>query len=149
MPPFASRTPPLGEGARGWARIRRRGSLIAWADVASQASRWSFSTARDVLRFGQCLVEGRIVAPEILAEMSSSHTDHIAGAQTDYGYGLIREKSADGVFSIGHGGIASGVNFEYRYFPERSLTLVAFSNQDNGAYDSLRKTATRLITGER
>ena len=41
------------------------------------------------------------------------------------------------------------MNFEFRYFPRQDITLIAFSNQDNGAYDDLRKNATRLITGER
>ena len=50
---------------------------------------------------------------------------------------------------IGHGGMAGGINFEFRYFPGQDLTLVVFCNQDNGAFDDLRKNATRLITGER
>jgi hypothetical protein len=41
------------------------------------------------------------------------------------------------------------VNAEVRYFPALDVSLVVFSNQDNGAYDDLRKNLTRLITGER
>jgi CubicO group peptidase (beta-lactamase class C family) len=108
-----------------------------------------FSTPQDILRFGRGLLAGKIVSPAMLSDMTRSHTAQIAGAQLDYGYGFIRETSADRVTSFGHGGFTAGVNFEYRYFPESDVTLIAFCNQDNGAYDSLRKTATRLITGER
>jgi len=41
------------------------------------------------------------------------------------------------------------VNFEFRYFPADDVTLVVFSNQDNGAYDDLRRNVTKLITGAR
>lgn len=108
-----------------------------------------FSTPRDILRFGRALVEGRIVELPILAEMTRSHTAHLPEANLDYGYGFILESHSAGVRSFGHGGIAPGINFEYRYFPADDVTLIAFCDQDNGAYDSLRQTATKLITGER
>ncbi len=108
-----------------------------------------FSTPRDILRFGRALVEGRIVGLPVLAEMTRSHTAHVPDADLDYGYGFILQSDAGGTRSFGHGGIAPGINFEYRYFPASDVTLIAFCNQDNGAYDSLRMTATKLITGDR
>ncbi len=106
-----------------------------------------FSTARDMLRFVRGLQAGRIVAAPVLAEMISSKTRGLDAAD-DYGYGFILEHHA-GVDSYGHGGIAPGTNAEIRFFPALDTTLILFSNQDNGAYDDLRKNATRLITGER
>ncbi|HKQ79594.1 MAG TPA: hypothetical protein VJ810_38230 [Blastocatellia bacterium] len=47
------------------------------------------------------------------------------------------------------GGTAQGVNFEFCYFPAEDLTFVVFCNQDNDAYDDLRKNIVRLITRER
>jgi CubicO group peptidase (beta-lactamase class C family) len=130
------------------------GSPGAWRRVPPHVRRGTpagggFSTPRDILAFCRCLAEGRIVGKEMLADMTRSHTAHIPGAMLDCGYGFIRETSADRVMSYGHGGIAPGINFEFRYFPASDVTLVAFCNQDNGAYDSLRKAAVRLITGER
>ena len=49
----------------------------------------------------------------------------------------------------GHGGIAPGVNFELRYYPKEDITFVIHSNQDNGAYDDLRRNIDKLITGDR
>jgi len=65
---------------------------------------------------------------------------------TLYGFTLERHGNAD---SYGHGGIARGVNSEIRFFPSLDTTLIVFSNQDNGAYDDLRKNAVRVIAGER
>jgi hypothetical protein len=48
-----------------------------------------------------------------------------------------------------HGGTADGVNFEFRRFPAEDITVVVFSNQNNGAYDDLKKNTIRLITGKR
>jgi hypothetical protein len=69
-------------------------------------------------------------------------------AMMDYGYGF--EIGNEGsVHSFGHGGIAGGTNFEFRYFPAGDLTFIAFNNQNNGAYDDLRKNIVKLITGWR
>jgi CubicO group peptidase (beta-lactamase class C family) len=132
---------PLTGERRAWTPTRR--------GLRGSSAGGGYTTARDMLRFSRRLVAGRIVTREMLAEMARSHTDRIPDTQLDYGYGFIREQSADRVPSFGHGGFARGVNFEYRYFPTLDITLVAYCNQDNGAYDSLRKTVTKLITGER
>lgn len=108
----------------------------------------AMSTTADMLRFARALVAGRIVSKETLAVMVASKTAGIPDAQMAYGYGF-EPQDAPGAPSFGHGGITTGVNFEFRYFPRQDITLIAFSNQDNGAYDDLRKNATRLITGER
>lgn len=125
----------------------------AWRPAAhgrrGSAAGGGFSTPRDVLRYSRALVRGEIVTPGMLTEMTRSHTDSIAACDLEAGFGFLLEKSAGGVRSFGHGGIARGVNFEYRYYPALDITLVVFSNQDNGAFDSLRETASRLITGDR
>jgi len=129
------------------------GERGAWRRAATRprgsSAGGGFSTAGDILRFSRCLTAGRIVDPSMLALMTSSKTAGIAGAELDYGYGFTLQHHGGGLTSYGHGGIAPGVNFEYRYFPRGDVTLIAFSNQDNGAYDSLRRTATQLVTGER
>lgn len=108
------------------------------------------STLSDMLRFARGLVGGRIVSDSLLAVMTTSKTEGLAGRNPlSYGYGFEAHKSGDAVRSFGHGGIAQGVNFAFSYFPDSDITLLVFSNQDNGAYDDLRRNATKLITGER
>lgn len=106
-----------------------------------------YATAADLLSFTQALRQSQLVSRATLMQMIANANGALPG-ELRYGLGFIPEKH--GKFdSFGHGGIAPGVNFEYRYFAAIDVTLVIFSNQDNGAYDDLRKTATRLISGER
>jgi CubicO group peptidase (beta-lactamase class C family) len=124
----------------GWSAVPRRGRGTA-------AGGW-WSTARDMHRFLRGVAAGGVVPAAALDTMRVSRTAAIPGSDGDYGYGLILQRSG-GTDSYGHGGTARGVNAEVRHFPALDATLVVFSNQDNGAYDDLRRTLTRLITGER
>ena len=109
----------------------------------------ALATTHDMLRFARALAGGRLVSKSMLAEMTTSRTAGLPASSMAYGYGFEIGTSPRETGSFGHGGIARGVNFELRYFPESDITLIAFSNQDNGAYDDLRKNTTRLVTGER
>jgi CubicO group peptidase (beta-lactamase class C family) len=108
-----------------------------------------FSTCADMLRFARALVAGRIVPAETLATMVVAQPPVHAAEPQEYGLGFLLERSRGGVRSYGHGGTAPGVNFELRCFPGEDITLIAFSNQDNGAYDDLRRNIVKLITGDR
>lgn len=127
-------------------------SGTAWVATPPGQSRGSsagggYSTPRDMLKFGRGLVGGKIVRPETLRDMTTAKSTKTADAES-YGYGFILRRGGQ-MASYGHGGIARGVNFEFRYFPAVDVTIVVFSNQDNGAYDDLRKNITKLVTGER
>jgi CubicO group peptidase (beta-lactamase class C family) len=131
---------PLYRLENGWG-VRPRG-------VRGTAAGGWFSTPRDMLRIVRAIRDGRIVPPPALAEMLVSRTKDLPDSGTDYGYGFILENGG-GTPSWGHGGIAPGVNSEIRYFPGPDITLVLFGNQDSGAWDDLRRHATRLVSGER
>lgn len=132
-------TPLVRDGETGWkpARRQKRGSPAGGG----------YATAADVLRLARALREGRIVRPDTLRQLTRDRTSGLPGA-FPYGLGFIPEVHGR-MSSYGHGGIAPGVNFEFRHFPGPDLTLVVFSNQDNGAYDDLRRNVTKLITGQR
>lgn len=106
-----------------------------------------YSTVRDMLLYSKGLKTNAFVSAESLKNMT---TDKTAGLKDafPYGYGFIPQKNG-GEFSYGHGGIASGINLEFRYFPRLDITMVVFSNQDNGAFDDLKKNMVKLISGER
>lgn len=152
---------PLGMAHSGsFVRASQNGSLAeplvrdeddGWT-AADQPLRGSsagggYSTARDVLRFVRGLVEGEVVSQATLSTMLRRANQGL-DAPMAYGYGFILSNEG-GMRSFGHGGTAPGTNFELRYFPSEQLTLVLFSNQDNGAYDDLRRNVIKLITGER
>ncbi len=108
-----------------------------------------FSTCADMLRFARGLVAGRIVSRETLAAMTRPQPPFDPDDPQAYGLGFLLDARGGRVRSFGHGGIARGVNFELRYFPDQDVTLIAFCNQDNGAYDDLRRNLEKLVTGDR
>jgi len=138
-------SPPLAD------RLVRNPAKDGW-QLASRPLRGSpagggYSTCADILRFGRALQRGAFVPAASLRRMTADANTGIADG-FPYGHGFIPERHGR-LTSYGHGGIARGVNFEFRYFPGLDITLVVFSNQDNGAYDDLRRNLTKLITGER
>jgi CubicO group peptidase (beta-lactamase class C family) len=128
-------------------RSKDKGWEIASRGPGGSSAGGGVSTARDMLSFARALVQGRLVPPPMVTEVTRSQIGALP-ASIDYGLGFERWKDGQ-VASYGHGGIAAGVNFELRVFPREDLTLITFSNQDNGAYDDLRKNAIKLITGVR
>ncbi len=130
---------PLKKTPAGWevAPHGRRGSSAGGG----------FSTPRDIVKYAQGLANGKVVSPASFKLLTTSKTRSL-NSSTDYGYGFILEQHGT-LSSYGHGGITSGVNFEFRHFPHIDLTVVLFCNQDNGAYDDLRKNIIKLISGVR
>jgi CubicO group peptidase (beta-lactamase class C family) len=106
-----------------------------------------YSNVRDIWEFSKKLISGDIISKKYVDKITTSKTNKIQDA-LGYAYGMIIEKHQDEI-SFGHGGTSYGVNFEYRYFPNLDITLVMFCNQDNGAYDDLKRNTIKLITGER
>jgi CubicO group peptidase (beta-lactamase class C family) len=130
---------PLKRGANGWESVE--------LGARGTAAGGCYSTPREMLKFARGLVGGKLVSRDTLAVMTATKTRAL-NAMMDYGYGF--EIGNEGsVHSFGHGGIAGGTNFEFRYFPAGDLTFIAFNNQNNGAYDDLRKNIVKLITGWR
>lgn len=106
-----------------------------------------YSNLKNILKFSLALKSHKLISEESFKNMISDKTKGLKDA-TGYGYGFILNKYP-GTTSYGHGGIAPGVNFDFEYFPESDITFIIFSNQDNGAFDDLRKNSIKLITGER
>lgn len=136
-----SQVQQLSRDSSGW-RIAPRG-------VRGSSAGGALSTLDDLLQFSRALSQGRLVSKTMLDTMTRPQGTDPEALAYPYGYGFHVAVTADGVRSHGHGGIAAGSNLEWRRFPDLDITLIAFSNQDNGAYDDLRKNVMRLITGER
>ena len=107
----------------------------------------AYSNSTDILKFSQALRNNLIISQESFSNMIAVKNKQFRASE-DYGYGFIIQKWAQEI-TYGHGGTAGGVNFEFRYFPQQDITLIVFSNQNNGAYDDLKKNAIRLISGVR
>ena len=109
----------------------------------------AYSNAKEILKFSLALKNNQIVSRNTFLNMISAKNKSVKEPMDfDYGYGFILSRSGQET-SYGHGGTAGGVNFEFQYFPSSDITLVLFCNQNNGAYDDLKKNAIKLITGMR
>jgi CubicO group peptidase (beta-lactamase class C family) len=106
-----------------------------------------YSTAADMLLFCKALKNKQLVNAESLKRMGTDWTAGTKDAQP-FGLGLILERHGDEL-TYGHGGTAGGVNFEFRYFPQMDIVLLVFNNQNNGAYDDLKRNTLKLISGAR
>ncbi|HEX4956438.1 MAG TPA: serine hydrolase domain-containing protein [Thermoanaerobaculia bacterium] len=131
---------PLAREGAGWRRIEREPG-------GGSSAGGALSTPRDLLRFARALRQATLVPGELLRTLTSSQIgDH--AREEDYGFGF-QLFEAGGARSWGHGGQAPGAGFLFRYFPDRDLTVVACTNQDNGAFDDLAKNVVKLVTGQR
>lgn len=130
---------PLVKGAKDWE--------VSILGLRGTSAGGGYSTTNDMLKFARGFVGGKLVSKENLSMLTTSKIRGVT-AQIDYGYGFELGNQGN-VLSYGHGGITKGVNFEFRYFPQEDITFVIFCNQDNGAFDDLKKNIIKLITGHR
>lgn len=107
-----------------------------------------YTTLNDMVKFSNAIKNNVLLTSEIFNELIKDQTTGIKDA-FGYGYGFELNRYGKNGIAYGHGGITKGVNFEYRYFPEFDITLVICCNQDNGAFDDLKKNSVKLITGDR
>lgn len=134
---------PLERNPDGWKEVNRVKNNSRGTSAGG-----CYTTVTDMLKFSAVLKNNILVPNDFLREMTKDKVFGLKDA-VGYGYGFeINTYGKNGV-SYGHGGISRGVNFEYRYFPEFDITLVICCNQDNGAFDDLKKNTIKLITGER
>ena len=108
----------------------------------------AYSTARDMLKFSRALTDGTLLSTSTSELMTTSKMAGIPDAINDFGYGFILQTQGQTRFA-GHGGSARGVNFAFEIVRDRNLTMVMFCNQDNGAFDDLRKNVMKLVSGYR
>jgi CubicO group peptidase (beta-lactamase class C family) len=132
--------------------LRRNEKGNNWIEVERGTGRGSsaggaYSNTRDMLNFSYALVTNRIVSSETFQNMIEIQNKGYEVTE-DYGYGFIIQ-TYDKEKTYGHGGTAKGVNFEFRYFLNQEITFIVFSNQDNGAFDDLKRNTIKLISGNR
>lgn len=132
--------------------MARGGNDKTWIEaphgIKGSSAGGAYSNARDILKFADALKNNTLVSAKIFTNMIAIKNGGLKVAE-DYGYGFIIIKHGPYQKSYGHGGTAGGVNFELRYFPAQDITLIVFCNQNNGAYDDLKRNSIKLISGER
>lgn len=117
---------PVPNRSRGYTR----GSDGILADNAStlpyrgSAAGGGYTSAADLIRFGEALLSGRLVSREMLAQATSPQRP-----EGWYGFGFGISGQGPGR-NWGHGGGAPGMNAAFRIYPELDAIVVALANLD-------------------
>ena len=101
-----------------------------------------YSTAADFSAFWHSLVAGRIVSPELVAEMVRPHSDWPAASER-YGLGFHLHATGDSVWLEGHD---AGVSLTSLHQPSSSITYTVISNWSEGAWPITTLLNSRLGT---
>jgi CubicO group peptidase (beta-lactamase class C family) len=85
-----------------------------------------FSTAGDLIAFGDALLRGRLVSPAQVTVLTTSH----GGPEPKYAYGF-ELGTFEGQRVVGHGGGFFGVGAGLYMYPDIGLSIVVLSNLDD------------------
>jgi CubicO group peptidase (beta-lactamase class C family) len=120
--------------------MRRGGNWVTNADTLpwrGTSAGGGYSTVEDMFRFARALSSGKLVKPELFAQMTSKQASpERAGPNEGYGFGMGIAEGPQGK-RFGHGGGAPGMNGELRVYPKSGTVVVVLANLDPPA-------ATRL-----
>jgi CubicO group peptidase (beta-lactamase class C family) len=100
----------------------------------------TISTATDLARFVDALLDGRLLSPSLLAAMTRPQGPASSDLE-QYGYGCWLVVEDGSVTILGHGGSDPGVSARVAHHREAGTTIVVLCNQDRGSW-----AATRQIT---
>ena len=99
-----------------------------------------YSTARDLCTFWDSLFAGRIVSPELVAQMVHPRSGWPEESRR-YGLGVHLHESGDGVWLEGYD---AGVSFTSLHQPTSSITFTVISNWTEGAWPIIRLLGDRF-----
>jgi serine beta-lactamase-like protein LACTB len=106
------------------------------------------STAEDVVRFAIALLNGKLIKPETLAQMSVNQRTR-DGKETGYGLGwyigvgFVDSPPAD-PDAINHGGVQSGFTAHLVTWPKKKLAISILANLEGGARLGLGTLANQM-----
>ena len=97
-----------------------------------------YTTVGDLLRFGNALLNHKLLDAEHTHLLTTGKTDTPRGSK--YAYGFM-DNTEGGVRWFGHGGGAPGMNGDLRIFPQSGYVIAALANLDPPAADRLSSYA--------
>lgn len=128
-----------GRAARGYLTADGPRTNVLHLPVVGSGDGGIYSTLADFSAFWSALFAGRIVAPDLVAEMVRPRSDW-PEEQRRYGLGFHLDATNDAVFLEGYD---AGVSFTSFHQPSTSITYSVVSNWSNGAWP-LVKLLNRL-----
>lgn len=94
-----------------------------------------YSTAGDLARFAQALLNYRLLSPETTQLLITGKAERGPGAS--YAYGFEDRRDDDGNGWVGHNGGAPGMNGSLQIYPRSGYVTVALANVDPPAADRI------------
>lgn len=127
--------------ASGYTNAKGKLQNAGYVDMSVPYSAGSlYSTTHDLLRWEQGLFGGKVLSAASLKKMMTPFKN---------GYAMgVGVRTANGRTEISHGGGINGFNTYLAYFPDEKLTLVALSNINGIAPNTIAADAARVLHGE-
>jgi serine beta-lactamase-like protein LACTB, mitochondrial len=115
--------------ARGYQKIQGQVKNAGLMDSSYKIPGGGYvTTAEDLVRFGQALMDGKIVKPETLAEMWTP-VKFSGGGESKYGLGFS-VLIIDGLKYVSHNGGQQGTSTSMAIIPARRFSVAALANMD-------------------
>ena len=98
-------------------------------------------TVNDVVAFHRALIDGRLLSPDLTAQMLRPHEVYRARGtgthRTGFGFEFLTDQNGD-VECYWKEGINVGVSATLTYYPPSGVTLVILSSMEDGAWEPLK-----------
>jgi CubicO group peptidase (beta-lactamase class C family) len=114
---------------------------VDWPRPALPAGH-SVSSARDLARFAESLLDGRLLQKSTLDRLVTPEVAMDNGAQRALGFEV---DNFDGVRLISHGGNSWGVSTQLDIYPEAGVVVVILSNSETSGAAALAYKTRRWV----
>ena len=131
-----------GDAALGYLTVDGARTNVLHLPVLGVGDGGVYSTAADFSAFWEALFGGRIVAPDLVAEMVRPRSDWPEESER-YGLGFHLHETGDAVWLEGYD---AGVSFLSLHQPSTALTYTVISNWSQGAWPLMTLLGERLGT---
>ncbi len=114
-------------------------------DVKGTGAGGAFITVKDVINFWKGLIEGKLIARELVRKMLSKQSgDGIDAEEGYYGYGVWIIDNPNGKDFAYFQGCDPGVSFISEYNPNNGIISVLVSNYGDNVWKEMRKVREKL-----
>jgi CubicO group peptidase (beta-lactamase class C family) len=131
-----------GRAAKGYLAVDGLRTNIFHLPVLGTGDGGLYSTAADFSAFWESLYAGRIVSPDLVAEMTRPRSDWPEESRR-FGMGFHLDATGDGVFLEGYD---AGVSLASWHRPSSSITYTVISNWSQGSWPMVTLLNARLGT---
>jgi CubicO group peptidase (beta-lactamase class C family) len=129
-----------GDAALGYLRVDGLRTNVLHLPVRGTGDGGAYSTVADFSAFWTALVAGRIVPPDLVAEMVHPRSDWPEESER-YGLGFHLHQTGDAVWLEGYD---AGVSFLSLHQPSTAVTYTVIANWSEGAWPLMRLLGERL-----